>query len=74
MITSDRQYRDTLAAIERFEDALAHVDEVTADLDPLARECFVDAYAGQIAELRALADAYEARLSAAPPASGRDGA
>lgn len=61
MITSERQYRDTLAAIERFEDALAHVDEVTADLHPLARETMAGAYEGQLQLLRADVFEYEAR-------------
>jgi hypothetical protein len=72
MITCEQHYRNTLDAIRRFEAALARVDGFTADLDPLARQCFVDAYAGELAELRALAADYETRLSTAPPASGRD--
>jgi hypothetical protein len=73
MITTEQHYRNTLDAICKFEAALARVDEFAADMDPLARQCFVDAYAGQLAELRALATDYEARLSTAPPTSGRDG-
>jgi hypothetical protein len=74
VITSEQHYRNTLDAIRTFEAALARVDDFTAGMDPLARECFVDAYAGQLAELRALVAAYEARLSPARRGSGRDGA
>jgi hypothetical protein len=74
MITSDQHYRNTLDAVRTFETALAHVDEFTAGMDALARSCFVDAYTGQLAELRALAADYEARLSTATPPSRGDSA
>jgi hypothetical protein len=50
MITSDRQYRATLEAIERFEAALA-------------RETMAEAYEGQLQLLRAQVSAYEAGLA-----------
>lgn len=61
MIANEAEYRRTLEAIRRFEAGLAGMDDLTADLDPLARECFAGAYESELMLLRADVAEYEAR-------------
>lgn len=72
MITDEAQYQRTLEAIRRFEDGLAHLDDATADLHPLARECFGGAYESELALLRAAVAEYDAR-NGRRPVRGADG-
>ncbi|HEY7065423.1 MAG TPA: hypothetical protein VII06_28355 [Chloroflexota bacterium] len=48
-----------------FEHDLAHVDEITADQHPLARETMAEAFEGQLGLLRAEVAEYEAGLARA---------
>ena len=72
MITSETHYQGTLAAIQRFEQDLARVDEITAGLHPLARQCFASAIECQLDELRAEAAEYEARQAQDSARAGAD--
>lgn len=63
MITNERQYRITKAAVERFEDALAHGHEQGVHLHPRLQQAMQESLESQIAELREELAEYEALRS-----------
>jgi ribosome-binding protein aMBF1 (putative translation factor) len=60
VIANEVQRRVTQTAIHEFEEALAHVDERNAELDPRLRRAMREAIESQLADLREELAAYEA--------------
>lgn len=63
MIANEREYKITRAAAKRFEDALAKVDERSADQHPLARKAMRESIESELEILREELAQYEALRS-----------
>jgi ribosome-binding protein aMBF1 (putative translation factor) len=63
MIANEVQRRVTQTAIREFEEALAHVEEQNAELDPRLRRGMREGMESQLADLRAELAEYEALRS-----------
>src|SRR5687767_6528992 len=61
MISSEVERRATLAAIQRFEQALAHLDTSEPEGDPFLHELMRDQIEGEVEALRAQVAEYDAR-------------
>jgi hypothetical protein len=61
IIANGTERQATLAAVLRFEQALAHMDVSGAEADPFLREVMRDQIAGELDALRAQLAEYEAR-------------
>src|SRR6266545_1544453 len=60
MITNEREYRITRAAVRRFEQALAHVEDRAAERHPLAQKAMREQIESQLEELREQLAEYDA--------------
>jgi ribosome-binding protein aMBF1 (putative translation factor) len=63
MITNERQYRITKTEAEKFADAVAHVDERCAHLDPILRRAMRESLESELEILREQLAEYEALRS-----------
>ncbi|HET8628766.1 MAG TPA: hypothetical protein VFL91_15195 [Thermomicrobiales bacterium] len=70
MIRDEREYRVTLAAVQRLVEGLEHADEHAAERDPLAQHLLREGVEGQLETLRAELAEYDAVRHGGEPAAG----
>ena len=64
MIANDAEYRATQAAAQRFELALAHINDHAAERHPLIQDAMREQIEGELESLREQLAEYEVRCAA----------